>query len=59
MSSSKTVEKEIYLSSFLDSKGVSSAQRMYYMKHFAAPTVISTDYYQKTSSEWSKITKLK
>lgn len=55
----KTPQPEIYLSDFLDSKSVSNAEKMYYMKHFAAPDVLSIDFYQKTSDEWSKITKIK
>lgn len=49
----------MYLSVFLDSKGVTRAERTYYMKTFAAPTVLSHDFYKKTSQEWTNITKLK
>ena len=58
MSEPKTLPK-IFLSDFLDSKSVTNAERMYYMKHYAADTVVSMDFFEKTSEEWSKIIKIK
>ena len=55
----KTEEDKIFLSDFLDSKSVTRAERMFYMKHYAADSVLSLNYFEKTSDEWSKITKLK
>jgi hypothetical protein len=49
----------MYLSDFLDTKGVTEAERTFYMKHFSAPNFLSQELYQKTSQEWTKLTKIK